>query len=88
VELPTGIYDTQTVTGRMSYNFNERWLTNSLVQYNSVSGRLSVYARLRFVINEIDSFYLVYKSATVWDELYPGVSDHQLIAKTTYSIDF
>ena len=88
VELPTGTYDTQTVTGRMSYNFNERWLTNSLVQYNSVSGRLSVYARLRFVINEIDSFYLVYKSATVWDELYPGVSDHQLIAKTTYSIDF
>ena len=55
IELPTGIYDTHTVTTRVTYNFNDRWLTNSLVQYNSVSGRASVYARLRYVINEIDS---------------------------------
>jgi hypothetical protein len=88
VELPTGVFDTHTVTTRTTYNFNETWLTNSLVQYNSVSGRMSVYARLRYVINEIDSFYLVYKSATMWDEVYDGVSDHQLIAKMTYSVDF
>ncbi len=88
VDLPTGIFDTHTVTTRVTYNFNERWLTNSLVQYNSVSGRMSVYARLRFVISEIDSFYLVYKSSTLWDEVYDGVADHQLIAKMTYSIDF
>jgi len=88
VELPTGVFDTHTVTTRVTYNFNETWLTNSLVQYNSVSGRMSVYARLRYVINEIDSFYLVYKSATVWDEVYDGVADHQLIAKMTYSVDF
>jgi len=47
-----------------------------------------VYARLRYVINEIDSFYLVYKSSTLWDEVYDGVADHQLIAKMTYSVDF
>ena len=88
VELPTGIYDTHTVTTRVTYNFNERWLTNSLVQYNSVSGRASVYARLRYVINEIDSFYLVYKSTRTWDGIWDGIADHQLIAKMTYSVDF
>ena len=88
IELPTGIYDTHTVTTRVTYNFNDRWLTNSLVQYNSVSGRASVYARLRYVINEIDSFYIVYKSTRTWDEAWDGIADHQLIAKMTYSIDF
>ena len=88
VELPTGDYITHTVTTRVTLNFNERWLTNSLVQYNSVSGRASVYARLRYVINEIDSFYLVYKSTRTWDEVWDGIADHQLIAKMTYSVDF
>ena len=88
IEMPTGVYDTHTVTARVTYNFNARWLTNSLVQYNSVSGRASVYARLRYVINEIDSFYFVYKSTRTWDEAWDGIADHQLIAKMTYSIDF
>jgi hypothetical protein len=88
IELPTGVYDTHTVTARVTYNFNERWLTNSLVQYNNVSGRMSVYARLRYVINEIDSFFFVYKSSTLWDDVYNGIADHQIIAKMTYSVDF
>ncbi len=88
IELPTGVFDTHTVTARITYNLNERWLTNSLVQYNNVSGRMSVYARLRYVINDIDSFFLVYKSSTLWDEVYNGVADHQIIAKMTYSVDF
>ncbi len=88
VDLPTGVFNTHTVTTRVTLNFNERWLTNSLVQYNSVSGRMSVYARLRYVLSDIDSFYLVYKNTTLWDEVFDGVADHQLIAKMTYSIDF
>jgi len=88
IELPTGIFDTHTITTRVTYNFNERWLTNSLVQYNNVSGRASLYVRLRYVINEIDSFYIVYKSTRTWDEVWNGVADHQLIAKMTYSVDF
>jgi len=88
IDLPTGIFVTHTVTTRVTYNFNERWLTNSLVQYNSVSGRASVYVRLRYVISEIDSFFLVYKSTRIWDEVWNGIADHQLIAKMTYSIDF
>ena len=88
IDMPTGVFSTHTVTTRVTYNFNERWLTNSLVQYNSVSGRASVYARLRYVISEIDSFYLVYKSSRTWDEVWDGIADHQLIAKMTYSVDF
>ena len=88
IDLPTGTFVTHTVTTRITYNFNEHWLTNSLVQYNNVSGRASLYMRLRYVINEIDSFYLVYKSTRTWDEVWNGVADHQLIAKMTYSVDF
>ncbi len=25
---------------------------------------------------------------TLWDEVYNGVADHQIIAKMTYSVDF
>ena len=88
IDLPTGTFVAHTVTTRITYNFNEHWLTNSLVQYNNVSGRASLYMRLRYVINEIDSFYLVYKSTRTWDEVWNGVADHQLIAKMTYSVDF
>ena len=88
IALPTGEFVTHVVSSRVNYNFNEAWLTNSLVQYNSVSGRMSVYARLRYVVNEIDSFFLVYKNTTTWDDVYEGVADHQIIAKMTYSVDF
>ena len=43
---------------------------------------------IRDRINEIDSFYIVYKSTRTWDDAWDGIADHQLIAKMTYSIDF
>ena len=89
VSLPTGSFDTHVITTRTQYNFNETWLTNSLIQYNTQSGRVSIYARLRMVYNTIDNFYLVYKNTTFYgDSDFYGVSDHQLIAKLTYSLDF
>ena len=89
VSLPTGSFDTHVITTRTQYNFSEAWLTNALIQYNTQSGRVSIYARLRMVYNTIDNFYLVYKNTTFYgDSDFYGVSDHQLIAKLTYSIDF
>ena len=74
---------------RIIYNFNEQWLTNALFQYNSVSGRMSVFARLQYVLNEgFDNIFFVYKQATYYYGTYDGLSDHQLLAKATYSFDF
>ena len=88
VDLPGGSFDTHVVSTRVQYNFSDRWLTNSLIQYNSDSGRMSIFARLRYVYNTIDNFYLVYKSSTLYEGIFYGETDHQLIAKLTYSVDF
>jgi hypothetical protein len=89
VDLPGGAFETHTATMRVVYNFNEQWLTNALIQYNSVSGRMSVFARLQYVMNEgFDNIFFVYKQATYYDGTYDGMSDHQLLAKATYSFDF
>jgi len=88
IEHPSADFNTHVGSLRTVYNFNERILTNVLVQYNSLSENMSVYARLRFIYRTGDDFYLVYKSTTRYDLDYSGVSDHGLIAKFTRSFDF
>jgi hypothetical protein len=89
VDLPTGSFDTHTMTLRTTYNFNDQWLTNALIQYNSVSGRMSVFARLQYVLRGgFDNIFLVYKQAAHYIGEYDGRTDHQLLGKVTYSFDF
>ncbi len=88
IEHPSADFNTHVGSMRVVYNFNERLLTSALVQYNSLSDQMSVYARLRFIYRTGDDFYLVYKSTTRYDLPYSGVSDHGLIAKFTRSFDF
>ena len=88
IDLPGGTFDTHVVRLRGSYNFNERWLTNALVQYNSVSDRLSVYARLNYIYRTGDDFFLVFKSTTRYDAEFYGQSDRAVIAKATRSFEF
>jgi len=89
VDLPTGSFDTHTVSLRTVYNFNDQWLTNALVQYNSVSGRMSIFARLQYVLRGgFDNIFLVYKQSAYHYGDYDGQMDHQILAKVTYSFDF
>jgi hypothetical protein len=89
VDLPTGSFDTHTVGLRTVYNFNDQWLTNALVQYNSVSGRMSIFARLQYVLRGgFDNIFLVYKQSAHYYGEYDGMTDHQVLAKVTYSFDF
>ena len=89
VDLPTGAFDTHTVTLRTVYNFNDQWLTNALVQYNSVSGRMSIFARLQYVLRGgFDNVFLVYKQSAHYLGDYDGLTDRQVLAKVTYSFDF
>ena len=88
IEHPSANFNTHVAGVRTSYNFSERWLTSALVQYNSLSEQVSIYARLRFIYRTGDDFFLVYKSTTRYDLEYSGVADHGLIAKFTRSFDF
>jgi len=88
IELPGGSTDTHTVSLRSAYNFNDRWLTNSLVQYNSVSSAVSVFARLNYIYRTGDDFFLVYKQSYLVDGLFQGESNRSVTAKLTYSFDF
>lgn len=88
VDLPTGSFSTHLGGMRASYNFSDRWLTSALVQYNSVSQSLSVFARLNFIYRTGDDFFLVFKSNTRYDEEFYGKTDQTVIAKMTRSWDF
>jgi hypothetical protein len=88
IDHPSAAFDTHVAGMRVTYNFNDRLLTSALVQYNSLSEQMSVYARLRFIYRTGDDFYLVYKSTTRYDLDYYGLANHGLIAKFTRSFDF
>ena len=88
IEHPSANFDTHIAGLRTSYNFSDRLMTSALIQYNSLSEQVSIYARLRFIYRTGDDFYLVYKSTTRYDLDYSGVADHGLIAKFTRSFDF
>lgn len=88
IDLPNGAFNTHVGSLRGSYNFSDRWLTSALVQYNSVSERMSVFFRLNYIHNNNDDVFLVFKSTTLYDDYYNGQSDSAVIAKVTRSWDF
>ena len=45
---------------------------------------MDAYRRLAGVMWEVKRR----EQPTLWDEVYNGVADHQIIAKMTYSVDF
>jgi hypothetical protein len=79
---------THIVSLRATVNFNDQWLTNSLVQYNSVSGEMPVFLRLRYIYGNDDSVFVVYKQTRLWDGDFAGLSDRQLVIKVVKSFDF
>lgn len=89
IDVPNGDFDTHSISLRTTYNFSDQWLTSTLVQYDNLSGRMSVFARLNYVYRGgYDNFYLVYKQSRMFDGVYHGLSDRALLAKMTYSLDF
>ena len=88
VDVPGGSSDTHVLSLRSALNFSDQWLTNWLVQYNSVSGEMSVFARLNYIYRIGDDFFLVYKQSRMFRGIFVGRSDRTLVAKLTYSWDF
>jgi hypothetical protein len=89
VTVRGGEFESHTFGLRTTYNFSDQWLTTAFVQYNSVSGRMSVFARLNYVYRDgFDNVFLVYKQTRMFEGVYDGREDRQLLAKMTYSFDF
>ena len=86
------------VNARINYNFNNRWLTSTTIQYNNADDFWGYNFRLNYIFRPGDDFFLIYNDGRQGDELYRnGLLSHDplrehknrtLQAKLTYSFDF
>ena len=88
VRLPGGQFETHLARLRANMHFSDRVLIDSLAQYSSVSGQVSVFARLRYIYRTGDDFYLVYRQTTASEGMFDGRHDRSLTAKMTYAFDW
>lgn len=88
VELPAGEFSTHVVNSRFAYAFNDRWLTDALVQYVNTLDRVLLFARLNYIYRNNDDLFVVYRQTRAFGGLFEGRTDHQLISKLTYSWEF
>ncbi len=84
VTLREAAFRTHVVNGRLSLNLSNRWLTTTLVQYESASERKVLYLRLNYIYRPGDDLFVVYNQAD-----QPGSrADRTLLVKLTHSFDF
>ena len=70
------------------YNFNNRWLTSTTVQYNNVETFAGLNFRLNYIFRPGDDFFLVFNEGRRVGGPLDGQKDRSLQAKLTYSFDF
>ncbi len=88
IDLPGGSFTTNVLNARVNYSFSDRWLTDALVQHNSLSDGLSVFARLRYIYRIGDDIYLVYRQTGEYDGFRFGRHDRSLTLKVTRSFNW
>jgi hypothetical protein len=88
VDLPDGSFVTHVARLRLRYSFSNRVLTDGLLQYNSVNGIGSIFARLRYIYRPGDDFFLVFRQSRAYEGEFNGARDRSLTAKATYSFNF
>jgi hypothetical protein len=86
VTLPQGAFTSHVFNARANLNFSNRWLTTTLVQYDSASRRQIVFARLNYIYRPGDDVFVVINRSV--DRGSRGPAEFTLLVKTTYSIDF
>ena len=86
--LPGGAFVVHLARLRADVSFSDRWLTDSLVQYDSVTDEISVFARLRYIYRTGDNFYLVYRQTRRYSGEFAGLEDRSLTAKMTYAFQW
>ncbi|MFQ5742394.1 MAG: DUF5916 domain-containing protein [Acidobacteriota bacterium] len=88
IDLREGSFTTHLVNGRLSYSFNERWLTDTLIQYSNTSDMLTVFARLDYIYRPNDDLFVVYQQTSALGGLFDGQKDKQFVVKLTHSLQF
>ena len=83
VDLPGGEFSSKVSNVEINYNFTNRWLTKTTVQYDSLEDELGVNFRLNWIYQPGDDLFLVYNQ-----EGSSGQTDRAVIVKFTHSFDF
>jgi hypothetical protein len=76
------------VNFRLFYNFSNKLLTTTTVQYNNADSFSGLNFRLNYIYRPGDDFFLVYNEGRRLGEELDGQKDRTLQAKFTYSFDF
>ncbi len=87
VSLREGAFKTHVLNGRMNLNVSNRWLTTTLVQYDSASKRQTLFFRVNYIYRPNDNVFLVC-TRTTDRETSGRPADYQLMLKMTRSFDF
>ena len=72
IDLPSGSFSTELLTGRFTYTFNPRMFLSGLVQYNSAGDSLSTNLRLRWEYTPGSELFVVYTEDLDTDPLRPN----------------
>ena len=88
VKLSGGSFIVHVARLRADVSFSDRWLTDTLAQYNSLTDELSLFARLRYIYRIGDNFYLVYRQSRLFDGSFAGIENRSISAKMTYSFQW
>ena len=88
VTLPGGSFVVHLARLRTEVSFSDRWLTDALVQYDSVTDEISLFARLRYLYRIGDNFYLVYRQTRRYSGEFAGLEDRSVTAKMTYAFSW
>lgn len=76
------------INSRINYNFNNKWLTSTTIQYNSTDSFVGFNFRLNYIFRPNDNFFLIYNEGRRVGGALDGQKDRTLQAKLTYSFDF
>ncbi|MBI2818239.1 MAG: carbohydrate binding family 9 domain-containing protein [Acidobacteria bacterium] len=76
------------VNTRINYNFNNQWLTSTIVQFSNGDHFLGFNFRLNYIFRPGDDFFLIYNDGRRMGGLLDGQKDRTVQAKLTYSFDF
>jgi hypothetical protein len=82
IDLPSGAFATNLVTGRVNYSFSTQMFLNALLQYNTDARQWSSNVRFNFIHRPLSDFYLVYNEQR--DSRTADLISRAVIAKLTY----
>jgi uncharacterized protein DUF5916/cellulose/xylan binding protein with CBM9 domain len=79
------------VNARVNYNFNNQWLTSTIIQYNNADHFWGLNMRLNYIFRPGDDFFLIYNEGRRFKDAAGvpyGPNERTIQAKMTYSFDF